>query len=78
MSGIMRFVRGFGRFWYDFVVGDDPKIAVGVASVLVLGAVLVGLLDQTGEGVVVALAALLLASFAVAVGLDVSRARRGA
>ena len=77
MSVIVRFLRGFGRFWYDFVVGDDPKIAVGVASVLVLGGILVGVLDQTGKGVVVVLAALLLGAFTVAVTLDVSRSRRG-
>ncbi|GAA2121154.1 hypothetical protein [Nocardioides bigeumensis] len=77
MSPIVRFGRGFGRFWYDFVVGDDPKIAVGVAAVLVLGAVLVGALGQTGEGVVLGLAALLLGAFTVAVALDVSRSRRG-
>jgi hypothetical protein len=38
----MRFVRGFARFWWDFVVGDDWRIAVGVAVVLGLGAVLAG------------------------------------
>jgi hypothetical protein len=29
-------VRRFGRFWWDFVVGDDWRIALGV--VLALGA----------------------------------------
>jgi hypothetical protein len=38
---MIRFVRGFGRFWYDFIVGDDWKIAVGVCLMLALGAVLV-------------------------------------
>jgi hypothetical protein len=38
----MRFVRGFARFWWDFIVGDDWRIAVGVAVVLGLGAVLAG------------------------------------
>jgi hypothetical protein len=37
----MRFVRGFARFWWDFVVGDDWRIAVGVGVVLGLGAGLV-------------------------------------
>jgi hypothetical protein len=37
----MRFLRGFGRFWYDFIVGDDWKIAAGVCLMLALGAVLV-------------------------------------
>ncbi len=37
----MRFVAGFARFWWDFVVGDDWRIAVGVVAVLGGGAVLV-------------------------------------
>ena len=37
----MRFVVGFGRFWWDFVIGDDWKIAAGVACVLGIGAALV-------------------------------------
>ena len=37
----MRFVIGFGRFWWDFIVGEDWKIAAGVACVLAIGAVLV-------------------------------------
>jgi hypothetical protein len=75
VDAIGRFLRGFGRFWYDFVVGDDPKIAVGVASVLVVGAVLVAA-DLTGAVVVVLLALLLLVAFAVAMLVDVSRSRR--
>jgi hypothetical protein len=37
----MRLVRGFGRFWYDFIVGDDWRIAAGVVLVLAAGAALV-------------------------------------
>jgi len=37
----VRFLRAVGRFWYDFVIGDDPKIAVAVVSALALSAVLV-------------------------------------
>ena len=45
----MRYVRGFARFWFDFVVGDDWRIAAGVTGVLGVGAVLVRLavLDDT-------------------------------
>jgi hypothetical protein len=32
----VRTLRAFGRFWYDFVVGDDWRVAVGV--VVALGA----------------------------------------
>jgi hypothetical protein len=34
-------IRAFLRFWRDFVVGDDWRIAAGVVAVLTLGAVLV-------------------------------------
>jgi ribose/xylose/arabinose/galactoside ABC-type transport system permease subunit len=33
----MRRLRAFGAFWYDFVIGDDWRVAVGV--VVALGAV---------------------------------------
>lgn len=41
----MRFALGFGRFWWDFVVGEDWKIAAGVVVVLAVGALLV---SETG------------------------------
>jgi hypothetical protein len=34
----VRIVRGFVRFWWDFVVGDDWKVAATVAAVLAVGA----------------------------------------
>jgi hypothetical protein len=37
----MRWVVGFGRFWWDFIVGDSPVLAVGAAAVLVVNALLV-------------------------------------
>ena len=37
----MRFARGFLRFWWDFVIGDDWRIAAGVIAVLGAGALLV-------------------------------------
>ena len=46
----MRYATAFGRFWWDFIVGDDWKIAAGVFTVLAVGAVLVagtGLSDGT-------------------------------
>jgi hypothetical protein len=27
-------LRAFGRFWWDFVVGDDPRLAAGLAVAL--------------------------------------------
>ena len=31
-------MRAFGRFWWDFIVGDDWRIAAGVVATLGLGA----------------------------------------
>jgi hypothetical protein len=33
-------VRRFGRFWWDFVVGDDWRVAAGIALALGLTALL--------------------------------------
>lgn len=30
----MKHVRAFGLFWWDFVIGDDWRVAVGVVLVL--------------------------------------------
>ena len=30
----MTYVRSFGRFWWDFIVGDDWRVAVGLAVTL--------------------------------------------
>jgi hypothetical protein len=30
----MRYVRSFARFWWDFIVGDDWRVAVGLALAL--------------------------------------------
>jgi hypothetical protein len=36
-----RALAGFGRFWWDFIVGDDWRIAAGVTAALAIGALLV-------------------------------------
>jgi hypothetical protein len=32
----VRYVRGFARFWWDFVVGDDRRVAAGLAVAFAL------------------------------------------
>ncbi len=32
----MRRIRGFGAFWYDFIVGDSKILAVGGPAVLLV------------------------------------------
>jgi len=29
-------LRTFGKFWYDFIIGDDWRLAVGVTASIVL------------------------------------------
>jgi hypothetical protein len=36
----MKYVNGFLRFWYDFIVGDDWRVAVSIAAAIGLTAVL--------------------------------------
>lgn len=36
----MRLVAGFARFWWDFIVGDDWRVAAGVLVTLTVGALL--------------------------------------
>jgi apolipoprotein N-acyltransferase len=31
----MRGLTQFGKFWYDFIIGDDWRIAVGVVATVV-------------------------------------------
>jgi hypothetical protein len=40
----MSYVAAFGRFWWDFVVGDDWTVAAGVAAALAT----VGILSREG------------------------------
>jgi hypothetical protein len=36
----MRYVVAFLRFWYDFIVGDDWRVAAGVAAGLTVTALM--------------------------------------
>jgi len=37
----VKYLRSFGQFWWDFVVGDDWRLAAGVVAGLGLTALLV-------------------------------------
>jgi len=34
MGALGRWLRGFGEFWWDFIVGDDWRVAAGVVAAL--------------------------------------------
>ncbi len=44
----MRYLRAFGAFWYDFLVGDRPELFVGAIVALVLVWLVIQLGFDTG------------------------------
>ena len=71
----MRFLAAFARFWWDFVVGDDWRIAAGVVVVLGAGALLVAT-TEAPDGLVAALTAV--GILLVAIASIAAAARRNA
>ncbi|WP_214318512.1 hypothetical protein [Nonomuraea sediminis] len=69
----MRLLKGFAKFWYDFIIGDDWKIAVAVVLALAatLAVALSGLLSLTATAVLGGV--LLLTCFVVSVLVDTRR-----
>jgi hypothetical protein len=69
----VRIVKGFARFWYDFIVGDDWKIAAAVVVAL-LGSALMMSLTAVGAGWPPAVAgAAIFAAFTLSLVVDVRR-----
>ena len=68
----MRILRGFFQFWWDFVIGDDWRIAAGVGVVLGAAALLV---SQTSVSHALVAVAAAVGVALVAVGAIVSSAR---
>ena len=67
----VRLLKGFGRFWYDFLVGDTPELFV--ATLVIIGVVALLSLRAHANGLaVVALPVLAI----LALGLSVVRAAR--
>jgi hypothetical protein len=73
---VRAFLRAFGLFWYDFLIGDDWKIAAYVTAALVaVGALTVrGVLGDAAVGVVGT--ALLMALFVLGVTYDARKLSR--
>lgn len=40
----MKYIRGFGNFWYGFFIGDAWELAAGVVLTLLIAALLVSAL----------------------------------
>jgi hypothetical protein len=63
----MRYITGFFRFWYDFLIGDSWQIAVGVALVIVVTRLLLVAMPQLAPAAGPAFFLALLAVFCGAV-----------
>jgi len=66
----VRYLNAFAKFWYDFIIGDDWKIAVVVVCALALTVLALTTHLVSGHAVTVVGAALLLAAFALSLVLD--------
>jgi len=70
----VRYLRAFGAFWYDFLIGDRPELFVG--SIVVLALVWLAIqagLDAGLAGFVLTVAILIVGGLGV---LTASRPRR--
>jgi hypothetical protein len=72
----MRALKAFGQFWYDFIIGDDWKIAAAVTTALLIAgaAWAAGLLSDMALPLVGAV--LLFALFTTSVIIDVRMSAR--
>lgn len=72
----MKFLKSFGQFWYDFIIGDDWKIAVAVVLALVaLFAVMKA--DVLGDAALTVLGGVgVVVAFAISLAIDVRPKRR--
>ncbi|MBT2232498.1 hypothetical protein [Nonomuraea sp. NEAU-A123] len=67
----MGFIRGFGQFWYDLIIGDDWKIAVAVVTTLALGTVVLLAFAVPELVLTPVLGVCLMAAFVIALRIDV-------
>jgi hypothetical protein len=68
---VVKFVKAFGQFWYDFIIGDDWKIAVAVvlALALAVGLLKADLLGDNGLAILGGVAVVVF--FAASLAIDV-------
>ncbi|MGW7680922.1 hypothetical protein ACWGID_09310 [Kribbella sp. NPDC054772] len=72
----MKYLKAFGQFWYDFIIGDDWKIAAAVVTVLAVLTVIL-LATSLGDTAITLIGAvLILAAFTISLSLDVRQKQR--
>jgi hypothetical protein len=72
----VKFLKSFGQFWYDFIIGDDWKIAAAVLLALIVLFVLTtsGVLGDTALTLLGG--ALIVVAFSISLAIDVRPKKR--
>ena len=73
VSPVRRYVSAFGRFWWEFLVGDTPELLIGAVVVVAV----VALLAHNGAARVVTVGATPVLVIAM-LGTSIRRAQRAA
>ncbi len=69
----MKFLRAFAQFWYDFIIGDDWKIAAAVVTAVATCVVLV-YTGQLNDALLSVLGGVfIIAAFSTSLAIDVRR-----
>lgn len=66
----MKLLKAFGRFWYDFIIGDDWKIPVAVVLSLAMLGILLSLGTYGDTALTVLGAILVLTAFSISLAID--------
>jgi hypothetical protein len=67
----VKFLKSFGQFWYDFIIGDDWKIAVGVVLALALAVLAMKTNTLSDQLVALAGGGAVVGAFAISLAVDV-------
>jgi hypothetical protein len=75
----MKFIKGFGLFWYEFIIGDDWKIAaaVVVGLAITVAGLKAKILSDNWLAVLAALLIVLLFSLVLIIDVRPKRTRGG-
>jgi hypothetical protein len=72
----VKFLKAFGQFWYDFIIGDDWKIAVAVVLALTVLFVAMATNIFGDTGLTLLGGAAIVIAFAISLAIDVRPKRR--
>jgi hypothetical protein len=68
---IVRFLKAFGWYWYDLIIGDDAKIAIAVVIALGIATALLLLSGLSDAAVSLIAGVLIIVAFAISLAIDV-------